>query len=115
MPWSFVAHDLLWNLIPTTKSVNSSKSNNLPSDQYFNDFIKLQHLGLTVSYQYYLEHHKQKTWEKLIESFFSELKINNTNDLLKLEILHNAYKIVFNPLISLATNQGFTANWSYSS
>ena len=35
LPWSFVAHDQLWNLIPTTKSVNSSKSNNIPSEKYF--------------------------------------------------------------------------------
>ncbi|NQT61149.1 MAG: hypothetical protein HQ557_19450, partial [Bacteroidetes bacterium] len=31
LPWSFVAHDQLWNLIPVSKSINSSKSNNLPS------------------------------------------------------------------------------------
>lgn len=31
VPWSYVAHDELWNLVPTTKSLNSSKSNNLPN------------------------------------------------------------------------------------
>lgn len=30
VPWSYVASDELWNLIPTAKSINSSKSNNLP-------------------------------------------------------------------------------------
>lgn len=30
VPWSYVASDELWNLIPTIRSVNSSKSNNLP-------------------------------------------------------------------------------------
>ena len=36
VPWSYVAHDELWNLHPTTKSINSSKSNNLPEwDKYF--------------------------------------------------------------------------------
>ncbi len=29
LPWSFVAHDQLWNLIPTIPSVNSAKSNNI--------------------------------------------------------------------------------------
>ena len=28
--WSFVSHDLLWNLMPTDSSINSSKSNKLP-------------------------------------------------------------------------------------
>jgi hypothetical protein len=114
LPWSFVAHDLLWNLIPTTKSVNSSKSNNLPSDQYFQAFVKLQHLGLMVSNQYYLEHHKLKTWEKQIESFLSELKISNTDDLLNIDKLTNAYQNTFKPLISLATIQGFCNNWIYN-
>ena len=36
VPWSYVAHDEMWNLNPTTKSINSSKSNNLPDwDTYF--------------------------------------------------------------------------------
>ena len=48
LPWSFVAHDQLWNLIPTTPSVNSSKSNNIPAENYFSDFVKLQHQGLTM-------------------------------------------------------------------
>lgn len=36
VPWQYVTHDELWNLHPTTKSINSSKSNNLPVwDRYF--------------------------------------------------------------------------------
>ena len=35
VPWSFVAHDELWNLVPTTRSVNSSKSNDLPNWETF--------------------------------------------------------------------------------
>lgn len=41
VPWSFVAHDELWNLHPTTKSINSSKSNHLPDwDTYFTELAK---------------------------------------------------------------------------
>lgn len=35
VPWSYVAHDELWNLVPTTKSLNSSKSNSLPNWERF--------------------------------------------------------------------------------
>lgn len=36
VPWSFVAHDELWNLVPTTKAINSSKNNDLPNwETYF--------------------------------------------------------------------------------
>jgi hypothetical protein len=110
LPWSFVAHDQLWNLIPTTKSVNSSKSNSLPSAQYFHDFVQLQHLGLSVSYQKI----SKNQWLKYIESFLSELKVNQADDLLDLQILRKAYEIMNLPLISLATMQGFTPNWVYS-
>ena len=108
LPWSFVAHDQLWNLIPTTQSVNSSKSNNLPSQQYLNDFVKLQHLGLTI----YQEKYSNK-WLKDVEPFIAELRINQPDDLLNLEILTNAYERTVKPLISLATTQGFSPNWVY--
>jgi hypothetical protein len=43
IPWSYVAHDRLWNVIPTLKSVNSSKSDILPSlEYYFEPFCELQ-------------------------------------------------------------------------
>ena len=35
VPWSYVAHDEFWNLHPTTRSINSSKSNNLPEWQHY--------------------------------------------------------------------------------
>ena len=35
MPWSFVAHDELWNLHPTTRVINSYKSNYLPDWEYY--------------------------------------------------------------------------------
>ena len=43
VPWSYVAHDELWNLSPTTKSINSSKGNNLPKwDVYFSKLARLE-------------------------------------------------------------------------
>ncbi len=44
VPWSYVASDELWNLIPTAKSVNSSKSNNLPDwSIYFKKLAKTEY------------------------------------------------------------------------
>lgn len=110
LPWSFVAHDQLWNLISTTKSVNSSKSNNLPSEKYFDNFVNLQYLGLDIYHQKV----SQNKWLNDVESFVAELKVNQANDLLDLEILNNAYERTLKPLISLATIQGFSANWVYA-
>jgi hypothetical protein len=110
LPWSFVAHDQLWNLIPTTQSVNSSKSNHLPSQRYFCDFVNLQYLGLKISY----DNIPKNKWLKDIEPFVSDLKVNQVDDLLNLEILSNAYETNLQPLITLASNQGFNANWVYA-
>lgn len=44
VPWQYVAHDELWNLHPTTKSINSSKSNSLPSwTMYFRALGELEY------------------------------------------------------------------------
>ena len=44
VPWSYVAHDEFWNLHPTTRSINSSKSNNLPDWViYFPRFAALEY------------------------------------------------------------------------
>lgn len=46
VPRSYISNDELWNLIPMSKSLNSSKNNRLPSwDEYFEPF---------AHYQYYL-------------------------------------------------------------
>ncbi|MDR2828494.1 MAG: hypothetical protein LBV51_03645, partial [Acholeplasmatales bacterium] len=33
IPWSFIYSDDIWNLVPTSKSYNSSKSNKLPKEE----------------------------------------------------------------------------------
>ena len=44
VPWSYVAHDEMWNLNPTTKSINSSKSNKLPDwNTYFKRLAMLEY------------------------------------------------------------------------
>lgn len=109
LPWSFVAHDQLWNLIPTTPSVNSSKSNNIPAEKYFTNFVKLQHQGLTI----YAQNNSRKKWLNCAEDYIAELKVSQADDLLKLEILINAYQPTIKSLISLASIQGFKTEWSY--
>lgn len=50
IPWSFVSHDLLWNLIPADGSVNSSKSNRLPAlEKYLSKFAMLQQEAVRIA------------------------------------------------------------------
>jgi transcriptional regulator with XRE-family HTH domain len=110
LPWSFVAHNQLWNLIPTIASVNSAKSNNVPAISYFNQFIQNQYLGLTVSKAIM----KQLDWDKATESYLSDLKVRTRDDLLNFEALTKAYETVLNPLMALAKNQDFITEWEYN-
>jgi HNH endonuclease len=103
LPWSFVAHDQLWNLIPTIPEINSSKSNDLPSSQLFQKFVNAQHLGLTIC------HRKMsaREWNKTVESYIEDLGIHTQDELIDLEKLTNAYCNLIKPLLSLAINQDF--------
>ena len=44
IPWSYVSHNELWNLMPLECSLNSKKNNKLPSWDYFEYFAKNQYL-----------------------------------------------------------------------
>ncbi len=108
LPWSFVAHDQPWNLIPIVPEVNSSKSNHIPVDEYFAKFVSLQYLGLSISQNIM----GKKQWINYVEPYLLDLKVNDINSLLNLKILKSAYESTLNPLISIATRQGFS-RWSY--
>ena len=52
VPWSYVAHDELWNLVPTTRAVNSSKSNGLPNwDLYFPALCDVEYTAYQTIWQ----------------------------------------------------------------
>ena len=53
VPWSYVAHDEFWNLHPTTRSINSSKGNNLPDwKQYFGALADLEYQSYQMIWQF---------------------------------------------------------------
>ena len=109
IPWSFIMHDELWNLIPSFKNVNSMKSNSLPDlKKYFDSFCELQYRGIEVALG-------NKNFSKLLEdyltvaskeTFFHELKsIPNREGFCR------AMKDTIFPLHQIAYNQGFDI-WS---
>ncbi|WP_027303016.1 HNH endonuclease domain-containing protein [Rudanella lutea] len=64
LPWSYVVHDQLWNIIPTPKSVNSAKNNSLPSEvAYFEKYAQLQFDAFTF--------HAQNGHSKLLADYFA--------------------------------------------
>ena len=108
LPWRFVTHDLLWNIIPTPKNVNSAKSDNLPSvDAYFAPFAELQY----TAFQAVAKLRKQKLLEDYVLLFkkedVGEVKALSSDQFTAL--LHDTIA----PQIQIARNMGFTADWSY--
>lgn len=53
VPWSYVAHDEFWNLNPTTKRINSSKSNYLPEwERYFPALCEMEYFSYQMMWKY---------------------------------------------------------------
>lgn len=101
VPWSFVSHNLLWNLLPADSSINSSKSNNLPLlDEYLRPFAKMHQKAIQVIYP-------KNPNNKLLEDYLtlhdslSDLVQLSDNDFL------NVFQKTFSPMVQIAENMGF--------
>jgi len=109
LPWSFVAHHQLWNLVPTLPEVNSSKLDRLPAETYCRRLAQLQHQGLVLTSQRMPE----SQWERVVEPFLSDLKLADRRDLLDEHKLAEAYELCVKPQLAIAKTLGFTPNWHY--
>ncbi len=101
IPYNFVSHDLIWNLIPADKSFNSSKSDKLPPlDKYYNPFFTMQKTAIEIV--------RQKTPKNVfLEDYltiFSDLDELNT---LSINFTREKFKERIQPLITIASNNGF--------
>ena len=101
IPWSFVSHDLLWNLIPSDGSVNSSKSNKLPDlDYYLPKLAKVQHRSIKTI----LNANKEpKVLEDYISLGYTAKELADMND----DRFRELYERTFNPISQIALNMGF--------
>lgn len=95
IPYSFVSHDLIWNLIPADKSFNSLKSNKLPLlEKYFEPFYILQKDAYEII-------RRKSPKNKLLEDYFTVLQFDQNN------LNQNKFREIIQPLISIASNNGF--------
>ena len=101
IPFSFVTHDLVWNLIPADSSFNSSKNDKLPSlNTYFDSFFSIQKTALEII--------KTKApSNKYLEDYltiFSDLDVLNDSPG---NFTKENFKNRLQPLITIASNNGF--------
>lgn len=112
VPWQYVAHDELWNLHPTTRSINSSKSNSLPSwTMYFNALGELEYRA------YELKIHNEtvaREFQKIAPYHLNNQEIRNQlyADGLDRAAFIERLEHVIRPVYESAQTQGFK-EWIY--
>lgn len=93
IPYQYVVHDMMWNLIPADNSFNSKKSDKLPSfEQYFDSFYNLQKEGFEIIQSY---NKKNKFLEDYLP-IFPDLKMEKSK-----------YAEYIKPILTVAHNNGF--------
>lgn len=107
VPWSYVAHDEFWNLTPTTKSINSSKSNNLPNwGRYADKLCDLQYKAFQISRS---NDDLKELFNKCLDKYVNDSNIKNT--LYKIDQSKEEFtghlKDVVEPVYMAAKNLGF--------
>lgn len=101
VPYNFVSHDLMWNLIPAHPCTNSSKSDRLPRlDSFFPDFFNNQRRAFEIVTN---ENPNTKFREDFLTIF------PNLNDFLKTDSEKSKlkYREIIEPLVTIASNNGF--------
>jgi hypothetical protein len=96
IPYSFVSHDLIWNLIPSDNSFNSTKNNKLPKlEEFFDPFFELQRIAIEIVK---VKNPKNRFLEDYLTIF---------PELYEVGISKEKFKDCLQPLITIASNNGF--------
>ena len=107
IPWSFTANDCIWNIIPTTKEVNSSKSDSIPNiDRYFDAFAQTQLDAVRII---------SEKKPKLLEDHFLLFKVDSASKLQKMDFQDFSQHLrdTIIPQVQIARNMGFLTDWEY--
>lgn len=101
IPYSFVSHDLIWNLIPADKSFNSSKSDKLPRlEKLFNPFFDLQKSAIEIIME---NNPKNKFLEDYLTIFSDLEEVKRLPE----NFSREKFRVRLQPLITIASNNGF--------
>ena len=101
IPYAFVSHDLIWNLIPADKSFNSSKSDKLPPfDRYFEAYFKVQMLASKTIFEL-------APGSKFLQDYLTIVPDLGYLNSMHSDDLKELFKNNIQPLITIANNNGF--------
>ncbi|WP_284203072.1 HNH endonuclease domain-containing protein [Psychromonas marina] len=103
IPWTYVAHNQYWNLLPILDAVNSSKSNHLPAKGKTVDQYVDAHYRAII-----LANKLQK--EKIIDDYILVLQCSES-DLFNHSVFKERFTRMLETLIDSAALQGFQTSW----
>ena len=110
LPWEFVGHDNFWNLVPTLREVNSSKSDTLPADHYLEGLAKIHSIAIET---YHMHKTLHRECGSLMLAYLTDLQVSAHDTLPNGKEIVTAYHRVIPALVALARNQGFSTGWQY--
>lgn len=103
LPWSFVVHDLFWNLTPVELATNSAKNDGLPDlDLYLPRLANLHFEAIAVA----------KSRPKLLEDYTDCFRLDAAElAAIGASSLETKFREVILPQAQIAINQGFQSGW----
>lgn len=108
VPWQYVAHDELWNLHPTTKSINSKKGNQLPIfKDYFEKLSGIEYRAYTICNEFEAAREK---FEICLDYHVNSREVRNTlyDTNLAPEEFHDRLRNIIEPVYKSAQMCGFS-------
>ena len=111
IPWSFVAHDNMWNLAPVSALGNAEKSDNLPDSKHFAGFAELQHAAVCAFHNF--PKAEKGRWETIFEPYSADLNLDVVSGIPDKAVLRKALADAINPLLSLAKSRDFPSGWKF--
>lgn len=107
IPWSFVSHDQLWNLLPADSSINSSKGNKLPDINLFlHQFTEKQHNAIKTIYRKNSNNQLLEDYQNLGGAVYDLVQMNDAD-------FYSLYYKTMSPMIQIAENMGFE-KWNFN-
>lgn len=108
LPWTFVTHNRMWNLVPIPQSLNSHKSDRVPHSDYLPRIANYHRTFAMYSRRVIT---KRKWENKIGEPFLSDLRLPDFDSLTDLASMERAFRTNVEPLMELAKSNGFTGDW----
>lgn len=103
LPWSFVAHDQIWNLSPVESRTNSAKGDAFPNLEEYLPALADLHWQV-IQFQT-TEHVEQDEYASAFRVDFKTLQSEGSSALL------GRYRSLVTPQIQIAQNYGFSCDW----